>query len=87
VPADTLANGSPTAASVTWEYLRRCRRLSLPEVLTLDLVLARQCQRHADFPEGVRALLIDKDRRPVWSPARFEDVTPALVAEHFEWKG
>jgi enoyl-CoA hydratase/carnithine racemase len=87
VPADTLANGSPTAAYVTWEYLRRCRRLSLPEVLTLDLVLARQCQRHADFPEGVRALLIDKDRRPVWSPARFEDVTPALVAEHFEGKG
>lgn len=83
-PADSLANGSPTAAHVTWEYLRRCRRLSLAQVFALDLVLARQCQRHPDFPEGVRALLIDKDRRPAWSPARFEDVTPALVAEHFE---
>jgi enoyl-CoA hydratase/carnithine racemase len=83
VPADSLAEGSPTAAHVTWEYLRRCRRLSLAEVLAHDLPLARQFLRRADFPEGVRALLIDKDRTPVWSPGRFEDVTPALVAAHF----
>lgn len=83
VPADSLAHGSPTAAHVTWEYLRCCRRLSLAEVLTRDLPLARQFLRRADFPEGVRALLIEKDRRPVWSPGRFEDVTPALVAAHF----
>ncbi len=82
-PADNLANGSPTAAHVTWEYLRRCRRLSLRETLALDLVLARQCQRHGDFPEGVRALLIDKDRKPVWSPGRFEQVPASLVEEHF----
>jgi enoyl-CoA hydratase/carnithine racemase len=83
-PSDSLANGSPTAAHVIWAYLRRCRHLSLAEVFALDLILARQCQRHRDFPEGVRALLIDKDRRPAWSPERFEDVTPTLVAEHFE---
>ena len=82
-PADNLANGSPTAAHVSWEYLRRCRRLSLAQVLALDLVLARQCLRRDDFPEGVRALLIDKDRKPAWSPTRFEDVAPDLVAAHF----
>ncbi len=81
--AASLANGSPTAAHVTWEYLRRCRRLSLPEVLALDLVLARQCQRHNDFPEGVRALLIDKDRKPAWAPAHFEQVDQALIDAHF----
>ena len=84
-PAGSLANGSPTAAHVTWEYLRRTRKMSLAEVLALDLTLARQFQRHLDFPEGVRALLIDKDRAPKWSPARFEDITPALVDEHFVW--
>jgi enoyl-CoA hydratase/carnithine racemase len=82
-PAASLANGSPTAAHVSLEYLRRCRRLSLGQVLELDLVLARQFQRHHDFPEGVRALLIDKDRNPGWSPARFEDVPDDLVAGHF----
>jgi enoyl-CoA hydratase/carnithine racemase len=83
-PADSLAAGSPTAAHVTWAYLQRCRHLSLREVLQLDLVLARQYQRRHDFPEGVRALLIDKDRRPAWSPDRFEAVAPELVAGHFQ---
>lgn len=82
--AESLAAGSPTAARVTWEYLRRCRHLSLREVLALDLVLARQYQRHHDFLEGVRALLIDKDRKPSWQPARFEEVDEALVEAHFQ---
>lgn len=82
-PAASLAGGSPTAAHVTWAYLQRCRHLSLREVLELDLVLARQYQRHHDFPEGVRALLIDKDRRPAWAPDRFEAVGPELVDAHF----
>jgi enoyl-CoA hydratase/carnithine racemase len=81
--ADNLTKGSPTTAFVAFEYLRRCQQLSLREVLDLDLVLARNFQREHDFCEGVRALLIDKDRKPVWSPPRFEDVDPALVARHF----
>jgi len=82
-PAGSLANGSPTAAFVTFEYLERCRHLSLREVLSLDLVLATNFQRRPDFVEGVRALLIDKDKSPKWSPARFDDVDRADVLAHF----
>jgi len=82
-PAAALAGGSPTAAKVTLEYLRRARTMSLSEVLALDLVLARQYQRHPDFPEGVRALLIDKDRKPAWCPATLDEVGDALVSGHF----
>jgi len=32
----------------------------------------------------VRALLIEKDRRPAWSPDRFEGVGPELVEAHFQ---
>jgi len=81
--ADNLANGSPSAAHVTFEYLRRTRQMSIAEVLRLDLVLARNFQRLNDFPEGVRALLIDKDRAPKWSPDRFDGVTPEIVERHF----
>ena len=82
-PLRSLAQGSPTAALVSLEYLRRCRPLGIADVLALDLVVAKQCQRHLDFPEGVRAVLIDKTRDAAWSPARLEDVSDALVAEFF----
>ena len=82
-PLANLVQGSPTAAAVTLEYLRRCRLLGLAQVLELDLVLAMQCQRHPDFPEGVRALLIDKDKAPRWSPQTAAEVTPALVEAFF----
>jgi enoyl-CoA hydratase/carnithine racemase len=82
-PFENLANGSPTAARVTFEYMRRSRLLGLREVLDMDLVVAKQCQRHPDFPEGVRALLIDKKRDAAWSPASYAEVGPALVGEFF----
>jgi enoyl-CoA hydratase/carnithine racemase len=81
--AQSLALGSPTAALVTFEYLKRAELMSLREVLALDLVLAKQFARRADFPEGVRALLIDKDRTPIWEPKTFEAVSADLVAAHF----
>ena len=82
-PAESLTNGSPTAAYVSDEYMRRSKKLSIREVLDLDLVLAKAFQRGLDFNEGVRALLIDKDRQAKWSPARFEDVSPELIESHF----
>jgi enoyl-CoA hydratase/carnithine racemase len=82
-PAESLKNGSPTAAFVTDEYMRRSKKLSLREVLNMDLVLAKAFQRGHDFNEGVRALLIDKDRNAQWSPNRFEDVSPELIERHF----
>jgi enoyl-CoA hydratase/carnithine racemase len=82
-PLKNLANGSPTAARVTFEYMRRARQLGLEQVLAMDLAIARQCQRHPDFPEGVRALLIDKTRDLAWSPATFDAVDDALVDGFF----
>ena len=81
--AKSLANGSPTTAHVAFEYLQRSLKMSVAEVLEMDLVLAKQFPRHADFLEGVRAVLIDKDKTPRWSPARFEDVSEALLSQHF----
>ena len=42
----------------------------------------RMCAR-PDFAEGVRAQLVDKDRRPDWQPARLEDVSEGLLDSIF----
>lgn len=78
-----LKAGSPTSARVVLEQLRRGRHLSLKEVFILELNMSIQFTRRHDFAEGVRALLVDKDRNPAWQPARLGDVTDACVEEHF----
>jgi enoyl-CoA hydratase/carnithine racemase len=81
--AKNLNQGSPTAAHVTFAYLEHSKSRGIDEVLALDLILAKQFQRHHDFSEGVRALLIDKDKTPKWSPNEWHAVSQTLVDAHF----
>ena len=37
---------------------------------------------HHDFAEGVRALLVDKDKQPRWQPAALADVAADLIEAH-----
>ncbi|GMG88031.1 enoyl-CoA hydratase/isomerase family protein [Biformimicrobium ophioploci] len=78
-----LASGCPVTPAVIWAQLQRSRHLSLKEVFQLELVMAVNCLRLGHFKEGVRALLIDKDRNPGWRPAEFDAVTADMVEEHF----
>jgi enoyl-CoA hydratase len=74
---------SPTAVAVTLKALRRARDLSLREVLQQDLRLSIRFAAHGDFPEGIRAQIIDKDRRPSWDPRSLDAVTRASVDAFF----
>jgi enoyl-CoA hydratase/carnithine racemase len=79
----TLKAGSPTTAALIWELRRRTRDMTLSDVFRLELIVALQCCAHPDFAEGVRAVLIDKDHAPRWTPATLAEVTPNWIAEHF----
>ncbi|WP_150634334.1 enoyl-CoA hydratase/isomerase family protein [Pseudomonas fluorescens] len=76
--ADLLQSRSPLAMGVTLEMLRRGRHLSLEDCFALELHLDRQWFERGDLIEGVRALLIDKDKAPRWNPPTLQ----ALDAEH-----
>lgn len=82
--AKTLSNGCPTSVHIIHEQLIRTLHLSLREVFQSELILSTNCMRFGNFPEGVRALLVDKDRNPTFEPAEFSAVTPEFVAQHFE---
>jgi len=54
--------------------------MSLAEVFQFELMLATNIVRHPEFAEGVRALLIDKDKNPRWQYASVSDVPGQLMA-------
>jgi enoyl-CoA hydratase/carnithine racemase len=80
---DGLRHGSKLAALWIDRQLRVCRHYSLREVFQSELQLGTRIVRHPEFAEGVRALLIDKDRNPAWSYSCSRDVPPALLDEFF----
>lgn len=78
----TFLKGSPTSAALSLELLRRAKHMSLAEVFELELKASIGCCAHPDFAEGVRALLIDKDKSPRWQPATLAEVTPEWIEAH-----
>ena len=58
--------GSPTSAVLGIALQRRLRHASLAEVFRLEYQASVGCCVHPDFAEGVRALLVDKDKNPRW---------------------
>lgn len=79
----TLAAGSPGSARLGFELQRRAQGLSLADVFRLEYTVALHCAAHGDFAEGIRALLIDKDRTPHWNPATLAQATPAWADTFF----
>jgi enoyl-CoA hydratase len=82
--ARTLVGKSPTALKVTLAALRRAARLdSLEEGLDQDFRVGVRMLASPDFPEGIRAQVIDKDRTPRWSPRTLEQVSASNVEDYF----
>lgn len=86
----TLKKGCPTTAHLVYEQLQRGKKLSLEGVFQMELIMSVQCCLHPDFPEGVRALLVDKDGNPTWRHDSAKAVPASWVEQHFtapaSWK-
>ncbi|PKP80607.1 MAG: enoyl-CoA hydratase [Alphaproteobacteria bacterium HGW-Alphaproteobacteria-18] len=82
--AATIRAKSPETVKVALRQLREGARCeTFEDNMRMEFRIGwRKVQSH-DFQEGVRAVIIDKDNTPVWSPARLEDVSEADVAQYF----
>ena len=79
-----LQKMSPTALKITLRNIRSA--LSFDQVersFEQDYRLSLACIAGHDFIEGIRAAIVDKDRKPVWHPDRLEDVSETIVDRHF----
>ncbi|MEQ9506877.1 MAG: enoyl-CoA hydratase/isomerase family protein [Hyphomonas sp.] len=82
--AATIRAKSPETVKVALRQLREGRAAeTFEDNMRMEFRIGWRKVQSADFLEGVRAVIIDKDNAPAWSPARLEDVTEADVARYF----
>jgi enoyl-CoA hydratase len=80
---EELAAKSPTSLAVTFRQLCQGATLDFNSAMRLEYRLVHRFMAGHDFREGVRALLVDKDRHPKWRPERLSDVTESMVDGYF----
>jgi enoyl-CoA hydratase len=81
---ETLKAKSPQTLKVALRQLRAGAQLnSFAENMAMEYRIGARVVGRPDFLEGVRALIIDKDNSPRWSPADLAGVTAAMLDEIF----
>lgn len=76
----TLEKMSPSAVVWSFALVRRGAGLDLRDCLAMELLATAGVTAHADFAEGVRAMLVDKDRAPRFVPSSLAAVSPGAIA-------
>lgn len=80
----TMRAGNPVSKAIAVEQLARGKPLSIEQALAMEWGLSMACSERPDFPEGVRAQLVDKDKSPKWQYKSATDVPDEYVQAHFE---
>ena len=85
---EVLHHRSPLMMAVSLEQVRRARQMSLAEDLRMERDMVRHCFHlrpglASETVEGIRALAVDKDHSPRWSPAHSGEVTDEMVQAFF----
>ncbi len=79
-----LLQKSPLALKATLTAIRQARQLpSLEAALNVEYRLCTRLFEGGEFPEGVRALLVDKDKAPKWLHRELADVPPGAITALF----
>jgi enoyl-CoA hydratase len=80
----TLNAKSPQSLKVTFRQLTAGAALSrFADNMTMEYRICTRAVHRPDFLEGVRAVIIDKDNAPRWSPATLSEVPSTVIDDLF----
>lgn len=82
---DVLKGKSPTSLKVMLHQLIEGKDKDLLDCFKMELALGMNLVKSADFSEGVRAVLVDKDNSPKWNPSSLEEVRMEDVLATFQY--
>ena len=78
-----LKKGSPLSALIIYQQLLLSKDLTLEQCFASELNLSLRCCQYPEFSEGVRALLVDKDKSPRWQYENINDIPAERLAWFF----
>ena len=78
-----LAKMSPTSLTLTLRALRHGAGADIEEALRTEYRIVSHLRAGHDFFEGVRAVLIDKDKNPKWAPKTLAEVDGSALDPYF----
>lgn len=78
-----MSGKSPTSQKISFRQLREGARLDFDDCMRMEYRMVQGLMEGGDFFEGVRAVVVDKDMSPKWSPAALADVSESEVARYF----
>ena len=70
--------------AVVFEQFKRAdQKTDRKKLFEMESVIAMNMSCRFDFPEGVRALLIDKTKDPKWKPKHIDNIDPEEIKKYF----
>ncbi|EJF75880.1 enoyl-CoA hydratase/isomerase family protein [Bartonella alsatica] len=81
---DMLQTRSPTSLKVIWKQMKQNQNLTLEDCVKIENRIAHHMINSHDFYEGVRAMLIDKDKTPKWQPDKLSNITDEMIDAYFQ---
>ncbi|MGF7157688.1 enoyl-CoA hydratase/isomerase family protein [Bartonella heixiaziensis] len=81
---DVLQSRSPTSLRVIWKQMKQNPPQSLEDCMKIENRIAHHMVFSHDFHEGIRAMLIDKDKTPKWQPDKLSNITDEMIDSYFQ---
>ena len=84
---DKIKKLSPLSMNVAFLQLEHGQNFNVKEALSFDFYLLQHFLELPEFYEGVRAMIIDKDKNPNWTYTTWRNLDPKIISAIFDFKG